>query len=242
MPLLDSLRDVGLKKSEAKVYLYVLENNHASPPQIAKGTGILRTNCYHILQSLKDQGLVREEKGPSGRKVYFANDPESLLRSAQTRAGAVERLIPDIRAVFSAKTNKPSVHFYDGLDEIQDIYHASLRAQEIFALGSTAKIAERMPEFLPWYFAQIKKHNITLHDIISSPSSTKGLAAGKAAMASYMPHVLPEKYGETPTDILVWDDNVALITLDEPYFGTVLHNASLAHTFKIVFRVLADAL
>lgn len=242
MALLENLRAAGLKKSEATVYLYVLENNHASPPQIAKGTGILRTNCYHILQSLKDQGLLREETGSSGRKIYFANDPDSLLRAAQSKARAVEQLLPDIRAVFAAKTNKPTVHFYDGLEELQDIYRKSLEANEIYALGSTARLHDLMPAFLSWYFSQITKHNIVLHDIVSSASSKKGLTAGKAAMASYLPRVIPEKYGETPTDILVWGNNVALIALEAPYFGTVLTNPALANTFRIIFEILDDAL
>jgi hypothetical protein len=53
---------------------------------------------------------------------------------------------------------------------------------------------------------------------------------------------LPERYKDLPTDILVWDDNVALITLEEPYFGTVLHNAPLAQTMRMILGLLGERL
>jgi sugar-specific transcriptional regulator TrmB len=162
MNIEQDLKEFGLKKSEIAVYCYLLEHNHATPTQIAKGTGILRTNCYHVLSGLVESGLIREEVGGTGRKMYFANDPESLLRATQKRAAAIERVIPDIRAMFSEKTNKPSVRFYDGKKEIQEIYRASLDAGEVFAVGSTARLQEVMPEFLPWYFAQLKKSDVSL--------------------------------------------------------------------------------
>jgi sugar-specific transcriptional regulator TrmB len=242
MNIEQDLKEFGLKKSEIAVYCYLLEHNHATPTQIAKGTGILRTNCYHVLSGLVESGLIREEVGGTGRKMYFANDPESLLRATQKRAAAIERVIPDIRAMFSEKTNKPSVRFYDGKKEIQEIYRASLDAGEVFAVGSTARLQEVMPEFLPWYFAQLKKRRVALYDIVSASSRLITRDVARVALTDYAPKFLPERYKDLPTDILVWDDNVALITLEEPYFGTVLHNAPLAQTMRMILGLLGERL
>ena len=57
----------------------------------------------------------------------------------------------------------------------------------------------------------------------------------------YEAHFLPQKYKDFPTDMLIWDDNIALITLEEPIFGTVLTNKLLAQTSKIIFDVLWSA-
>ncbi len=242
MDIQQSLRDFGLKKSEIAVYVYLLEHDHASPAQIAKGTGILRTNCYHVLDALTEHQLIREETSGTGRKMYFANDPESLLRSIQEKAVAIERVIPDIRAMFAATTNKPTIRFHDGKKEIQEIYRASLDASEIFAVGSTSRLQEVMPEFLSWYFVQLKKRHVTLHDIVSFSSRSTTRDVAQIALREYAPKFLPEKFGNLPTDILVWDDNVALITLEEPYFGTVLKNAPLAQTMKMIFTLLGERL
>ena len=52
--------------------------------------------------------------------------------------------------------------------------------------------------------------------------------------------ILPEKYSDFPTDILVWNDNIALITLTEPIFGTVITNPTLAQTFKYIFEMVRE--
>jgi len=63
MKLEEGLKNIGLKGSEIKVYLYLLENGVSTPPQIAKGTRIARTNTYHILRGLSEKGLIeRQEK------------------------------------------------------------------------------------------------------------------------------------------------------------------------------------
>jgi hypothetical protein len=43
---------------------------------------------------------------------------------------------------------------------------------------------------------------------------------------------------DLPTDILIWDDSVALISLSQPIFGTVLTNKYLAQTFKGLFFLI----
>ena len=53
---------------------------------------------------------------------------------------------------------------------------------------------------------------------------------------------LPQEYSQNITDILIWDDNIALITFQQPIFGTVLNNKLLAETFRIIFQVMWDGL
>ena len=90
MTIEEQLNEISLTKSESKVYLYLLEEGLTTPPQLARGTGIARTNCYNILEKLKNEGLIKEqEKGK--RKAYIANDPESLLRTIQKKKETVEK-------------------------------------------------------------------------------------------------------------------------------------------------------
>ena len=58
----------------------------------------------------------------------------------------------------------------------------------------------------------------------------------------YEAKILPPNYSEFKTDVLIWNDNVALITLEEPIFGTVLKNKLLAQTFKIIFTVMKEGI
>jgi sugar-specific transcriptional regulator TrmB len=72
--IVKQLREVGLKQNEAEIYLFLLQNGVSTPPQIAKGTAIARTNCYNILKSLEEKDVIELiQKGK--REAFLARDP-----------------------------------------------------------------------------------------------------------------------------------------------------------------------
>lgn len=239
MSIAQQLKSIGLNHSEVAVYLFLLENGVSTPPIVSRGTKIARTNCYSVLQSLKERGLI-ELQNVRNRKSYFASDPESLLRSWQKRKEAIEQLLPDLRGIYTNQKNKPKIQFYDGIDQIKEIYEKSLSAKEIFAIGSTKQISIILPEFLDYYFNQIKKREIFFNDILTSDSETNGLKAKEILKGYYAFKLLPKNYQDFPTDILIWNNCVALITLKEPFFGTILTNNLFSTTFKSIFQLIKN--
>ena len=234
------LKLAGLKKNEAEIYLYLIENGISTPPQIAKGTGILRTNCYNIIQSLKEKDVIEEQKRGS-RKVYIARDPESLKLSLARRMEAVERILPDLRGLYTTQKNKPTFRFFEGFEEVKNIYEMTLFAEAIYATGSTDQLKELSPDFFESYVKKVSKNKIIFHDLL--PAKAKQLSAQTIAQAAgelYSVKFLPEQYKENLTDLLIWNDNIALIGLDEPIFGTVITHAALAQTFKTLLKLIWD--
>jgi len=240
MTIEDQLKELNLTKSECKVYLYLLEDGLSTPPQIARGTGIARTNCYNILVRLKDEGLIEEqEKG--ARKAYIASDPEALLRSIQKKKETVERLLPDLRALYTVQKNKPKIRFYDGFEQVKQIYWQATNTDTLFALGSTKHLVDKDPKFFIAFEQALKEKNVFLRDLITRSSEKVGAEQTKQILKGmYDFQLLPEKYSDFPTDILVWGDNVALITLTEPIFGTVITSTTLAQTFRFIFEMVSD--
>ncbi len=237
MSLHDQLKLAGLNHSEILVYLYLLENGASSPPQVARGTAIARTNCYNVLASLQDKGLI-EERARNKRKAYLANDPESLIRALEKRKEAIQQVLPDLRGLYTTQKNKPKIRFYEGIDQIKEIYAASLQSQKIIAIGSTNNIEKLMPGFLGRYFAEVKKRGIIFQDILSARSKPLAEQSKTLLKGFYEVKLLPPEHQDQPTDILIWDDNIALITLHEPIFGTILTNVLLSETFRILFELI----
>jgi len=238
MDIEHQLKELNLTGSESKIYLYLLEQGLSTPPQIAHGTGIARTNCYNILSSLKDNGLIEEqEKGK--RKAYIASDPEALLRSLQTKKEAVERLLPDLRALYTVQKNKPKIRFFDGFEQVKEIYWQATNTDKLLALGSTKHLTDNDPKFFLAWEKKMKDNGVVLQDLITNPSKSVGMNETQAILKGlYDFRLLPEKYSDFPTDILVWNDNIALITLKEPIFGTVITSALLAQTFRFIFEMV----
>lgn len=242
MGTLEQLYESGLNETEAKVYLYVLENGLTSPPVLAKGTGVLRTNCYNVLQSLQAKGLIEEHKKGT-RKAYLASDPAALLRALEKKKEATERLLPDLRALYTTQKNKPKVRFYDGLEEVKEIYAQVVTAEEVFGIGSIKSLASLDPAFWLHILKEYKKNNVIFHDILTNVSAEKESEEMQRVLGGlYDFRLLPKEEGDQPTDTLIFGDNVALITLQEPIFGTVLTSPLLAKTFRVMWRTMHRSL
>src|SRR6185436_11897689 len=124
------LKEVGLKKNEAEIYLFLLQNGISTPPVIAKGTNIARTNCYNILNSLIEKDVVEKiQKGK--REAFIARDPETLKLNIKKRLESLDRMLPDLRASYVVQKNKPVFTFFEGWQEVKRLYEQSLEAEEI---------------------------------------------------------------------------------------------------------------
>lgn len=238
MELQEHLRLLGLKTNEVRVYLYVLEHGVATPSLISKHTRIQRPNTYHILESLVEKGLLIEQS-QGKRKAYLTSDPESLLIGLERKKEIVETILPNLRGLRNIQRNKPTIRFFDGLSQIQEIYNLALQSKELLALGSTDRLYQIMPAFVETWLKQLKQRGIVLKDIVTHVSGNEAVHKMIASLRGYYDaRVLPESFGELDTDLLLWDDNLALITLSEPYFGTVITNPSLAKTFRSILELL----
>lgn len=243
MTIQDDLRHFGLHKSEIKIYLYLLENGISTPPVIAKGTGIARTNCYNILRELKEKGLLIEQEQRK-RKAYLAADPDALVRTLDEKRELVDRMLPDLRGLYTVQKNKPKIKFYEGFEQVKQVYWMTLwsKNKKICGLGSTKELSDLDPAFFNRFITEIKTRGIMLQDILSHDSGVQTVPITKNIMgALYDAKLLSPKYQELPTDMLFWDDNIVLITLREPIFATVLTSPLLAQTFRIIFSILWDA-
>ena len=100
-----------------------------------------------------------------------------------------------------------------------------------------------MPESFPGRFQKfIKQKGIFFQEILSNQSQVEAEEAKKNMSPYYEYKILSEKYSDFPTDILVWDDSLALITLSEPVFGVMLINKALADTHRLQFEIMWNSL
>jgi sugar-specific transcriptional regulator TrmB len=240
MSLFENLKNFGLAPNEIKIYLFLLEHGLATPPQIAKATKIARTNTYNLLQKLKYSDLIREETRKN-KKAYLVTNPSALVKTLEKKKELLDSFLPDIEGLFNKSSNKPIIKFYEGLEEIKKIYEATLKTDELYAIGSTRKLMDLDENFFVNYERQVKKNSIIVHEIINYASKEKGFPQSKSILQNLLDTtILPKKYADFSSDILLWENNIAIINLDEPIFGTILTHPALVKTFKVLFSVISD--
>lgn len=232
------LAKLGLSKPEIIIYLYLLEQGLSTPPEIIRSTKILRANAYLVLKSLSEKGLIDTQ--PKGkRKLYYAKSPDTLMQTLENRKNTLADMLPDLRALYKSQKNKPSIKFLYGLEEIKDLFTSTWGKEKVQYILSTNVLFETYPEAFDKYRKELKRKNIFVQDILTQKSAVSISEKTKEAMGIYYDYRLFEqKYEDMPTSIRIWDENIALVSFDEPAFGTVIQNEALAATFRVIFETL----
>lgn len=214
MDIQDKLKQIGLNKSEITIYLYLLESGISSVQNVSRGTNITRTNCYYVFNELIEKGLVYKVVD-NGKIMYVANGPDSLLVSLSRQKDIINQILPDLKGLYTVNKNKPKITYFNGLDEVKKIYTNSLSAKSIFRLAANTN-SGLLTSFLNQYQKDLKSRNVDYKTASIIHTNYNGV------------------------DILLWDNNVAFVSLNEPYFGTVLTNAAVANTVKYLLNMLVS--
>lgn len=227
MEVHDQLKQFGLTASESTVYLFLLQNGLSTPPDVSQETGIARTNCYNILDTLLAKDLI-EERLEGKRKAYLARSPESLLQMLEVQRQAAVRLLPDLKALYTTHKNKPAISYYAGWEEVRTMLYQSFEAQKVVAVGSLELWKTQEPSLYSFYKDELAKRGVLYHEFTTSVSQETANGLFTTSSLGIV--------DQTPTIILLWGENVGFITLEEPVFATLVRNKAIATTFQLLFK------
>ena len=181
---------------------------------------------------------VVDEKLKGKKKIYTARDPKSIKLNLQRKIESLEQLLPDLEALRVTQKNKPVFRFYDGWQEVKDIYELSLEAEMIYALGSTERLNTLDHAFFSDYTKKCEKRGIRFQDMLTSDSQKSAELIRSLRTEMHQIRFLPEEYSKNITDLLIWNDNLALISLEEPIFGTIITSPPLTGTIKTLLEFI----
>ncbi len=103
------LEEIGLTKTEIKVYLSLLKLGQSTTTNIIKESGIHASKVYEFLDKIKKKGLVSYVI-KSNKKYFNASNPEGLrdfLKEQKERMEEqsieVDGLIPELKSIQKSK-------------------------------------------------------------------------------------------------------------------------------------------
>lgn len=162
------LEEIGLTKTEVKIYLALLKIGESTATPIIREAGIHGAKVYEFLDRLIQKGLVTYVTR-ANRKNFVAVDPQHLKLFLQERQQQIERqkekvgqLIPQLHAlqVDGGERLKPEI--YEGLRGVKSFYEKILgklkRGQTSQVIGAPRIANEKIEAFLlDWHQRRIKK-------------------------------------------------------------------------------------
>lgn len=241
--LIDSLKKLELNDKEISVYLAVLDNKKSSLVPIAKQIKIPSTTAQYILEKLADKGLVHitEERG---RKRYLTTAPEKVMLLLKKQRDGLEAqitsfndILPDLMQRYNTSPFQPRIRTFQG-ENIREIYEDMLNQPtgEFFYTTSTQTQIEAVGQrfFNQWIKERIKR-KVWAYGIRIKDDET-GEDFHSSGPKNYRElRFAPEGFVSTAM-IVIYGDNVGIITSAQEMFGVVITSKDYAQTMRAWFR------
>lgn len=222
------------------MYVACLEFGMAKAPDIAQKAGLKRTTAYGILDELISLGVVSLVQ--KGRLKYFrAQDPKDIVRILENRKQQFERALPALSELYATKQIRPHVEFYDGREGVKHIFEDTLKVKHKEILQIV-----RVQDFMACvgalyakeYIARRAGRGVTARALHPVSGDIHNSIYGEPSYewkrdVRYLPP--PMFYTSM---IMVYDDNVAMVSTKKENFGFIIQSKEFASTQRAYFEFM----
>lgn len=231
----DVLVSSGLRASEAKVYAALLELGESSVQEIAIKAKLQRPNCYTVLESLRDKGLVSLSVKERGRR-YVAEDPAKLKLLARQKLEQLDEALPRLRSVFNAAPAKPKVRYFEGKENIKQLYDEVLEAGSYDGVYSPEFIEKEMGDYVEYFGRVVAKKKIKMREIITGP-----------LLPDYYPKIFKSPLQQyrfmspkenTYSEFMLYENKLALTSYRPNVHALIIEGSDIVQTMRIMFEEL----
>ncbi|MBI2148880.1 hypothetical protein HYU23_04320 [Candidatus Woesearchaeota archaeon] len=162
------LEDLGLTKTEIKIYLALLKLGQTTTTPIVKEAQIHASKVYEFLQKLVHKGLVSYVI-KSNKKYFTITEPnylKELLKEKEIKLKKqkqdILKLIPELNRLRKNESYEIKAGIYEGLSGIKFVYEkiiSTLSKGEIqYIIGAPRIINEKIEGYLiDWHKRRIRK-------------------------------------------------------------------------------------
>ena len=226
------LESLGMNKTEAKVYLALLELGEAQAGQISKKSGVNRTSTYDSLERLISKGLVKYVI-QSNKKVFKADKPYKIIEQLKEQEKIAEQILPELNNLFKESKEGEESEIYKGRKGIRSILFEILKYKEYVAFGSRGKFLEIMKHDFELF--QRRKRELKIKSEVILRESDRTSESVKLSYTDF--RFISDEYG-SPTTTFVYGGNIAIIVwLAEPV-ATVIKSKEVAESYLHYFELL----
>ena len=226
----EKLENIGLRKTESKIYVSILELGKAKVGVLSRKTGVHRRSIYDVLDRLIEKGLVSyilENK----KRYYMSTNPKRIEEILEEKKAEIVQMMPQLQAKFFQSKEKQETLFFRGKEGIKTIFEDQIRdGKEVYIIGASHNAKELLRFYIPHYTNNRIKKKIKLHAIYAGEkhSSPVPLSEVRYLPKSFASLVSTNIYGNKAAIILWLDDPVAILIKQE----------DVAKTFKKYFDLL----
>ena len=237
------LEQLGLNEKEAKIYLASLELGEASAHRLARKSDIKRATIYRMVESLKEKGLMGSYKTSTGT-VFYAENPKKLREKIDSNMKLINTILPELLSFTNLIDKKPRIRYFEGKDEIKDLYLETLKyhGKEILSWSPGTAYYEYGEDF--WeriYIPKRLEQKIPIRLIYANmPVGKKHKAKGREQLRQVRFEDSKDfKFG---VQIKLFGTRFAAFISNEEMMGLIIESSKTFDTLKSIFEVHWESL
>lgn len=239
-----TLTSIGLNETQAQAYIALVKGGSFTPPQAAVKLQLKRTNAYAVLEQLEDLGLATK-KDIKKKITYTVANPialERLARSNRNRALSQEKKVqdalPTLLKYFHTFAEQPGVRFYQGTDEIKDIYNDMLRTGcDIYVLRSARDQDLLTTEFFKKFRMQKSKLGIATHIINPANNAAIFNDISDKTYNEIHTQLRPDCYTAN-VEMAAYGNKLSIISFGEEAIGMIIDSPQIADSYRQMFVLM----
>lgn len=241
-----TLAKLGISEIEQKVYLYGITVPPLVVSSLARLIGLTRSNAYNVIESLQLKGLCWNLGSEYGRKIMFAS-PEKLLTLYQEKVKDLKILEKDIEQIslslkeqkYSGPIVQPRVQYFEGIEGVKKLYTDSLTSKDKLVRTAVYEgIYERFgKEYVTDYIKRRYKKEIK-NKILYAESLDVFDKKYEFDPTHNREVRIPPKSINFDSMIMIYDSRVAIITMANEIFGTLIESVDYSNTMKSWFDTI----
>lgn len=240
--ILHVLQSVGFDDKQSQLYLAGLQLGTAPASDYAKMTDLNRVTSYNLLEEMVRRGYFTVVKKVRA-KWYAPVSPEYVALEARKNVQSLERALPELRSMQSAKYRKPQVRFYEGWEGVRHVYEDTLAAEtELLNFANSAVVRKFWPNYDEEYVSERVKTGIRLRGI--APDDDAGRKVhGEDEEKLREIRLVPAEDFDFRNEINIYDHKVAICSFDsglkgdKDMFGVIIESKEVAETQRQIFEM-----
>ncbi|MFT7183842.1 MAG: sugar-specific transcriptional regulator TrmB [Oceanicoccus sp.] len=236
---------LGLNEKDAKIYLDLLRFGSSAASSTATRTQIDRTTVYAALKRLIRKGLVSQTKR-DGTTFFASLDPDALevsiqrdIQEKQTKLNVLKALLPDLEALKNTESVRPAVQIFEGVDGVIALYELMLKENdELSAFLTVAHLPKELKSYLTDTYIKRKIKRGVHSRVLVSDSKRAKRYQELDPKGNRTTKITPEGSLPFETEIIIGTDGVAMIDLQDQFFGVFIKSPSIRNTLNSIFELV----
>ena len=223
------LQDIGLNRTEAKVYLALVDAGPSRAGFITRKAGVHRRNVYDAIEMLIQKGLISYIKENNVR-VYSAVEPSRLLEIAKEKENNIQSIMPELEQKFNFVHSKNETVFYRGKQALKAIFDDQIKeGKEILVIGASPSAKDIVKYYFPKYDMERKEKRIKV----------KAIFTGKADYKIPLSEIrYLSKEFNSPAATNIYGNKVAIILWTDEPLAILINQKEIADSYRNYFELL----